>query len=167
MNKTIMMLLAVLTQSVWAAPRFVPAHSNLLERAQVVVIGRCVMTQHTEEHRKLERRDGILVLSRFKIEAVLKGSPSEPEVVVRHYRPTPPITPLDAVYATTDNVAFIAFHKVGQTYLIYLNKTADTNYAPVTGESDPQYSFWPLDRMKRGPAEPSPSGDRPKASPEE
>lgn len=158
MKYTIIFLASQVAQVASAAPIVIPSHSNLLERADLVVTASFVKTEQTEERRKIKQHDARRVLSHFKIDSVLKGKPSEPEIVAGHYAKPPSKSHFDSVRLTADHLSFISFTKSHDKYLIYLKKQKTEAYAPVTGEINPQYSFWKLE-SKKETAEQSPAGD--------
>lgn len=149
-----MLMLALLAQVGWASPRIIPTHSNLLSRADLVITGTFVKTEETEERRRIGQHDARRILTHFKIDSVVKGTPSGTEVVVGHYRQPPSDSPFDAVRITTQHFSFIAFSNTTEKCLIYLKEQGPGVYAPVTGEIDPQFSFWNLEYKRETIAEP-------------
>lgn len=160
MKKTIIVIFVLTAQVTMAAPRIIPSHSNLLERADLVVTASFVKTEETEVRRRLGPHDARRVLTHFTIDSVLKGKLSSPTVVVGHYRQPPSNSPFNAVRLTTHHFSFIAFTNVNEKYLIYLKKQDTGAYAPVTGEIDPQFSFWKLEYKKEAIAEPKDALDK-------
>lgn len=159
MKYSMVILLGLLAQVATASPIVIPSHSNLLERADVVVTATFVKTDETEERRRIGPHDAQRILSSFRIDSVLKRKSARPEIVVGHYRQPPSNSPFDAVRLTTQHFSFIAFSDPNEKYLIYLKKQKSGAYAPVTGEIDPQFSFWKLNYKKETIAEQSPAGD--------
>ena len=150
---TIIFLFSLLAQIVSASPIVIPSHSNLLERADLVITASFVKTVKTEERRKIRHHHATRVLSHFTIDSVLKGKLAEPDVVVGHYARPPKKSQFDEVCLTTWHFSFISFKKSHDKYLIYLKKQKSGKYTPVTGEIDPQYSFWKLESKKESTAE--------------
>ena len=155
MKKTAIAILALFAQLAVGSPRVIPSHSNLLERADLVITASFGKTEETEERRRLGPHDARRVLSHFKIDSVLKGKHSGPTVVVGHYRHPPSKSPFEAVRLTTQKFSFIAFSDPNEKHLMYLKKQETGAYAPVTGELDPQFSFWKLNYKKETIAEQS------------
>ena len=155
MKKTAIAILALFAQLAVASPRVIPSHSNLLERADLVITASFVKTEETEERRRIGPHDARRVLTHFKIDSILKGKHSNQTVVVGHYLPPPSTSPFEAVRLTTHHFSFTAFSDPTEKYLIYLKKQKTGAYAPVTGELDPEFSFWKLDHKKETIAEQS------------
>jgi len=153
MKYTFILLSVLIAQVVSASPIVIPSQSNLLERADLVVTASFVKTEQTEERRTIKRHDARRVLSYFKIDSVLKGKHSKPDIVLGHYAKPPSKSQFDEVRLTTDHFSFISFRKSHHKYLIYLKEEKSGAYAPATGEIDPQHSFWRLESKKEATAE--------------
>ena len=155
MKRIVIATLAMVANVATASPRVIPSHSNLLAQADLVVTASFVKTDETEERRRLGPHDAQRVLTTFKIDSILKGNSSDQTVTVGHYLPPPSKSPFDAVRLTTHHFSFIAFRDPNEKYLIYLKKQKTGAYAPVTGEIDPQFSFWQVEYKKETIAEQS------------
>lgn len=132
-----------------ASPRLMPTHSNLLERADVVIVGKFVKTDATEVHRKIRHFETVEVWSIFEVTTVLKGSPSNAVVSIMHYKQVSPPSYWDSVQ-TTVGIPFslISFVQQYEHYMIYLKSDGKGKYLPVTGALDPRFSFWKLEYKK-------------------
>lgn len=137
-----------------AAPRLMPTHSNLLEQADVVIVGKFEKTDATKIHRKIKHFDTVEVWSSFQTTAVLKGFPSNAVVSIKHYQQVSPPSDFDAVRTTVGTpFSLISFVKRYEHYMIYLKSNGKGRYTPVTGAVDPQFSFWRLEYKKESYAE--------------
>jgi hypothetical protein len=150
-----MLVFALLAQVATASPRIIPTQSNLLSRADLVITATYVTTEETEERRRIGQHDARRILAHFRIDCVMKGTPTGTEVIVGHYLQPPSDSPLDAVRISTQHFSFLVFSNTTEKYLIYLKEQGEGVYAPVTGEIDPQFSFWNLEYKGATIAEPA------------
>jgi len=137
-----------------ASPRLMPSHSNLLERADVVIVGKFLKTVATEGHRKIRHFDTVEAWTFFEVTTVLKGSPSNTVVSIMHYKQVSPPSDWDAVRIWVGTpFSLVSFVQQYEHYMIYLKSEGKGKYLPVTGALDPQFSFWKLEYKKETYAE--------------
>ncbi len=154
MKRLAILTFLVVSHVASSAPRLMPTHSNLLEQADVVIVGRFEKTDATETHRKIKHFDTVEVWSSFQVTSVLKGSPSNSVVTIKHYQQVSPPSDFGAVRTTVGTpFSLISFAKRYEHYMIYLKSDGKGRYLPVTGAVDPQFSFWKLEYKKEGYAE--------------
>jgi len=145
MRIRIIITLILLAHAAAASPLTIPSHSNLLENADVVIIGHFMKTDETEIHSKISSLDAVAVWSDFQVTAFLKGYSSKQVATVMHYKPLPPASGFWPIQMTSGpRFSFVSFIKSYQHYLIYLKSDGNKRYLPVTGAEDPEYSFWKL-----------------------
>lgn len=160
MKRLAVFTLLVVAHVASAAPRLIPTHSVLLAQADVVIVGKFEKTETTEAHRKIKHFDTVEVWSSFQVTSVLKGSPSNTVVSIKHYKQVSPPSDFDALRTTVGTpFSLISFAKRHEHYMIYLKSDGKGRYLPVTGAVDPQFSFWKLEYKKEGYAESGGAGD--------
>ena len=154
MKITGIVVFAMLAQVALASPRIIPSHSNLFERADMVIVGKFVKTDATDTHRKIRHFDTVEAWSTFDVITILKGSPSNSVVSIMHYKQVSPPSDWDAVRTTVGTpFSLISFTKQYEHYMIYLKSDGKGGSLPVTGAIDPQFSFWKLEYKKETYAE--------------
>lgn len=123
---------------------------DLKRKADLIVIGTVRSTHDIGGH---TGKPGLSVPveTRFDIESVLKGPTGVKSVIVRHERLSERfangyiINKDGSRTILIDPLTFIVFHPRKRVrYLMYLTRRADGAYVPVTGQYDPNYSFFQL-----------------------
>ena len=143
-----------------------PSLSNRVEKSDVVVIGRFEKTEDTGKTNSvgLQKIEVLEVQSVFRIEAVLKGTVSTNSLSLKHYRRPPTSSPFDEVTVTVGpQYSFVTFAKsmnsatayFDDLYLIFLKQRTNGMLVPVTGTTDPKWSFLNIEQNWGSKAEPS------------
>jgi hypothetical protein len=125
------------------------SYGELLQKADLVVIGECQGTSDTGRHRPHpELRPASLVRelrTTFRVSAVVKGGTAVPigsEMAVRHYRWEEEVLKRGLV-----NGGFWLRLETHRSYLLFLRRAADGVYEPLSGHTFPNDSVFLLDRM--------------------
>jgi hypothetical protein len=109
-------------------------YPELFEKAELVVIGKAVMTSDTGETNTLpsipQNYKFVGVSTEFEIEAVIKGKRPD-KLVLHHYR----VADTNVVMFTIPTL--LTFDPIYRfSYLMFLHKESDGRYAPVSGQTD-------------------------------
>ena len=127
------------------------SYRQLLDNADLVVIGKPLSTTETKERADFNRlvlgpranlplphrdpdHDTIPLIgleTKFDVQAVLKGNRKLRNFVVHHYRLAQPEIPI-----IPDAPAFLAFD-IGTSYLLFLVKQSDGRYGPASDQQNP------------------------------
>jgi hypothetical protein len=142
-------------------------YDELLQKADVVVIARCLATLDAGNQLSQAGLPIVQMHTRFQLEAILKTTGQNPgglrpEFRLRHYRldterwrrdhpPEPGLPPPGLVSADIGALALLE----GRSYLLFLTKSADGLYEPLSGHTFPNDSVLRLDKsfaLDRSPA---------------
>jgi hypothetical protein len=127
------------------------SYQQLLDKADLVVIGKPVSTIETKQRTDFNRLilgpraklgffdresddDTIPLIgleTKFDVKAILKGNRKLHQFVVHHYRLAKPEIPI-----VGDTPALLTFD-VGASYLLFLVKEPDGRYGPASDQQDP------------------------------
>lgn len=166
MKNASIVIFTILAQVALAFPRIIPSHANLFKQADVVIIGKFVRTDVTDIHQTIKYLDTVRVWSSFEITTILKGSPSNSIVSIAHFKQVSNPTAREAIRTTAGTqFSLISFTPTNAHYVIYLKSDGAGKYIPVTGDIDPQFSFWKLDYKRESDNEATPTSDILKVAP--
>jgi hypothetical protein len=136
--------LVIPASSVSARPVKIWSFEELNEKADLVIVGTAISSADAKglAYPEAKADTWVSVDTVFQIDSTLKGDLKTDKVTVRHnryYGNTPEITIIDGPSS------FIEFNtKLKNQYLIFLKRTDDGSYVPLTGQYDPGNSFFLL-----------------------
>jgi hypothetical protein len=106
-------------------------YQKLFDKADIVIIGRSLSTEDTQEITALEKvYDVVGLSSTISVRLVLKGDPDLASVVLHHYRRKKYEPP-------PESLSLVRFKSNQARYLMFLKREKDGRYAPVSGQVDP------------------------------
>ena len=114
---------------------------ELKEQADVVLIGSVAATEDAQgfTYENAAADTWVKVDTVFQVETVFKGKLEADTVAVRHER----YFGQEAEVQVVDGPAFIAFDaEQKQRYLIFLKRTEGGTLEPLSGQYDPEFSFF-------------------------
>jgi hypothetical protein len=146
-------------QEVMARPIKVWTKSELMEKADLVVVAIPVGSQESSGVPSAENGWIVGVETTFRIEALLKGKVSDPPpslptaIVVgphdsnRKKLPEMRITVSHYRHAAghehaVDGPTYVRFDGQSREYLLFLKKTSQSSYEPLSGQHDPYFSVF-------------------------
>jgi hypothetical protein len=111
------------------------SYQEMFDKADLVVIGRCLSTTVTGERTTLSDINPAMtvagVITQFETRLVLKGDKKLRTFALHHYR-------LEHEETMINGPQLIDFQgKEKFVFLLFLVREADGKYAPVTGQTDP------------------------------
>ena len=149
-------LFPVLAASIEARPVKIWSLQELTTKADLVVVATAVSSTDTKNWVYPEAKDTtwVTVDTVFSIETVLKGELKGPSVTVQHFRYWKPEA------SVIDGPSFVQFAPSKKhRYLMFLGRKANGRYEPLTGQYDPDGSFFMLENYhisrERGAGEPA------------
>ena len=151
-----MLFLPAMTVSLGARPVRMWSLSELTAKADLVVVATAASSTDAKNYVYPDAKDTtwVTVDTVFSIETVLKGEIKTPRVTVQHFR----YWKSDA--SVVDGPSFVEFFPARKhRYLMFLERKANGRYEPLTGQYDPDGSFFMLENYhisrERGADEPA------------
>lgn len=151
MNRAFVIVASVLAllipvSSVSARPVKIWSVEELHEKADLVVVGIAVSSADAKglAYPDAKTDTWVSVDTVFNIDCTLKGGLKTDRVTVRHNR----YYEKKAEITTIDGPSFVEFNtNFKNQYLIFLKRTDHGSYEPLTGQYDPDNSFFLLQRF--------------------
>ena len=132
---------------------------ELNDKADLVVVATVASSADAKDHAYPEAKatTGVAIDSVFNVAGILKGELKTPTLTVRHYRYYD--RRLDAASGPEDGPCFLKFPARDSEgylnqFLMFLQRSADACYEPLSGQGDPHYSIFLLQggHVVSGPA---------------
>jgi hypothetical protein len=135
--------LLIFTSFLSARPVRMWSVQELTKEADLVVVGTVSSSADAANHASPDAKADtwIAVNTTFTVDSALKGEFKDKTVAVRHHRYNDPKAEITIV----DGPSFVRFDsKLKNRYLIFLRRNAEGVYEPLTGQFDPDGSFFLL-----------------------
>ena len=151
--------LLLLVSPASARPVRMWSFQELNDKADLVVVATVASSADAKDHAYPDAKatTWVAIDSVFNVAGMLKGELKTPTLTVRHYRYYD--RRLDAASAPEDGPCFLKFPaRDGEgylnQYLMFLKRSADAFYEPLSGQGDPHYSIFLLQggHLVAGPA---------------
>ena len=139
------LVFSLLNRVASARPVKMWSFEELNDSADLVVVGTALSSADTKGHVYPNAKGDtwISVDTKFTVNGTLKGNPKGDTLTVRHLR----FFTKKGIVAIVNGPSFVKFNpKLKNRYLIFLKRTEDGVYEPLTGQFDPDGSFFLLNK---------------------
>jgi len=127
--------------SAMARPVKIWSFKELTEKADLVIVGTALSSADAKNHSYADTKSEtwVAVDTVFTVHSIVKGELKAEALAMRHYRHYK----REAEITTANGARFVEFDpKLKHRYLIFLKRTGDGSYEPLTGQYDPVDSFF-------------------------